>query len=138
MPYSLNNVSTVADCNVLLSMAAKEMADLEFKRISTERLTTRFAETSISVAAELQGVTAEISATDTIISILPEGPAKEDAVDKKTRLEYRKFLLESRAANYGVTALLEKEMDLSRVRQEIGEVELFVAEVEARIVVLSA
>lgn len=132
MNYSVNNLTQVADCNILLTWAAKEKADLEFKKLSDQRLTTRYAETSLELDAILQGVLAEIAATDTIIAVLPEGPSKEDAINKKTRLEYKKFLLETRKESYGTVALLEKEMDLGRVYQEIAEVDAFVAAVEAR------
>ncbi|HOZ76283.1 MAG TPA: hypothetical protein PLS51_13155 [Flavobacterium sp.] len=132
MNYSVINLTQVADCNVLLTWAAKEKADLEFKKLSDQRLTTRYAETSLELDAILQGVLAEIAATDTIIAVLPDGPSKDDAINKKTRLEYKKFLLETRKESYGTVALLEKEMDLGRIYQEIAEVDAFVAAVEAR------
>jgi hypothetical protein len=132
MTYSVNNLTQVADCNVLLSWAAREKADLNFKRLSDERLTTKYAETSQELDAILQGVEAELSATNTIIEVLPDGPSKEDAINKKTRLEYKKFLLETRRESYGTVALLEKEMDLARVNQELEEVSVFIAAVEAR------
>ncbi len=132
MNYSVNNLNAVADCNSLLSWAAREKADLNYKKLSDERLTSRFAETSLELNADLQGVLAELAATDTVISILPEGPSKEDAINKKTRLEYKKFLLETRIESYGTVALLEKEMDLARVLQELIEVDTFVTTIEAR------
>ena len=137
MDYSSQSLTTVADCTVLLTMAAKEKADLNFRKLSDERLSARFTETSLSLAANLQGVLAEIEATETIISVLPAGPAMDEALDKKTRLEYRKFLLESRISSYGITALLEKEMDLGRTIKELEEVDAFIAEVEARQAVLA-
>jgi hypothetical protein len=73
MNYSVINLTQVADCNVLLTWAAKEKADLEFKKLSDQRLTTRYAETSLELDAILQGVLAEIAATDTIIAVLPDG-----------------------------------------------------------------
>ena len=133
MEYSTQTLTTAADCNVLLSMATKEKADLDFKRLSAERQTERFAETSEQLSADLLGVIAELAATDTIIAALPEGPSKEDAKDKKTRLEYRKFTIETRMENFGTTALLEKEMDLARVLKEIDEVEAFMQAVEVRL-----
>ncbi len=132
MTYSVQHLTQVADCNVLLALAAKERADLDFKRISEERMTVKFTQTSQEIDAELQGVTVEIAATETIISMLPEGPAKEDAIDKRTRLEYRRFTLENRKENYGTIALLEKEMDLSRTVREIEEVDGFINAVDAR------
>lgn len=132
MNYSVQNLTQVADCDVLLSLAQKEKADLTFRKLSVERLTDRYAETSVEVATQLQGVIAELAAVDSYIAILPDGPIKDEAVDKKTRLEYKKFLLEGRVESYGVVALLEKQMDLGRVEQEIAEVDAFVAAVEAR------
>lgn len=132
MNYSVTSLTTTADCDVLLSMAAKEKADLNFKQLSAERLTARFTQTSQDIAADLQGVLAEISATETIISVLPEGPSKEDALDKLTRLQYKKFLLETRMESYGTVAWLEKEMDLGRIIKEQQEVDIFTAAVEAR------
>ena len=132
MNYSVNTLTQVADCNVLLALATKEKADLTFKKLSDERMTARFTETSIELDAALQGVIAEIAATETIINVLPDGPSKEDAMDKKTRLEYKKFVLETRKESYGSVALLEKEMDLARVNQEINEVDAFIAVIEAK------
>ena len=132
MNYSVQNLTLIADCNQLLAMAAREKADLDFKRLSDERMATRFAENSQQIDAELQGVIAEIAATETIISMLPEGPSKEDAIDRRTRLEYRKFTLENRKESYGTVALLEKEMDLARVNREIEEVTAFMQLVEEK------
>ncbi|MFT3795354.1 hypothetical protein [Flavobacterium sp.] len=138
MTYSVQNLTLVADCNVLLSLAAKERADLDFKRLSEERMTVRFTQTSQEIDADLQGVIVEIAATETIISMLPDGPSKDEAIDKKTRLEYRKFTLENRKESYGTIALLEKEMDLSRTIREIEEVDGFIAVVSERRAALAA
>lgn len=138
MNYSIANVTEVADCNVLLSWASKEKADLEFKKLSDERLTARYTATSAELDAELQGVVAEISATETIISMLPEGNSKEDAINKKTRLEYKKFLIETRKESNGVVALIEKEVDLARVQNELSEVNGFITILEARKAELTA
>ncbi|MFN4027231.1 MAG: hypothetical protein ACK4IZ_07295 [Flavobacterium sp.] len=132
MNYSVQNLTQVADCDVLLSLAQKEKADLTFRKLSVERLTDRYAETSVEIATQLQGVIAELAAVDSYIAILPDGPIKDEALDKKTRLEYKKFLLEGRVESYGVVALLEKQMDLGRVEQEIAEIDAFMAAVEAR------
>lgn len=132
MNYSITNLTQIADCNALLSWAAKEQADLNFKRLSDERLTARYAENAQELDAVLQGVLAELAATDTIIGVLPEGTSKEDAINKKTRLEYKKFLLETRRESYGTVALLEKEMDLARVQQELSEVQVFITAVTSR------
>ncbi len=132
MSYSVNKITTVADCDLLLAWAAKEKADLEFKKLSEERMTNNYSTTSIEIDAELQAVNTEITATTTIIATLPDGESKEDAVKKKVKLEYKKFLLENRKESYGVVALLEKELDLTNVTQSLSEVDAFTAAINAR------
>lgn len=132
MMYSVQNLNSVADCNVLLSMAAREKADLNFKKLSDERLTTRFAETSLELDADLQGVLAELAAVETIIAVLPDGPSQDEALNKKVRLEYKKFLIETRKESYGSVALLEKELDLARIIQELHESDAFIEAITAR------
>lgn len=129
--YSLNKINTVADCNVLLTWAEKEKSDLTFKQLSVERVAVNYSSTSIEIDAVLQGVVAEVSAIDTIIGTLAEGPTKEDLVKKKTRLEYKRFLLENRKESYGSVALLEKELDLERINKELDEVDTFITTVTA-------
>lgn len=136
MSYSVNKITTVADCDLLLSWAAKEKADLEFKKLSEERLTNNYSTTSVELDAELQLVNTEIDATTTIIATLPDGQSKEDSIKKKVRLEYKKFLLETRKESYGVVALLEKELDLTNVTQSIAEIDAFTAAINARKAVL--
>ncbi|NHN26359.1 hypothetical protein FIA58_011775 [Flavobacterium jejuense] len=126
MNYTINNLTQVSDCDVLLTWAGKEKAELTFKKISEERLTVKYSSTSLEVESELQGVLIELTALDSVIASLPEGEIKEDKLKKKTKLVYRKFLLEDRKESYGTIALLEKELDLERVNKEIEEVDAFI------------
>jgi hypothetical protein len=83
MSYSVNKITTVADCDLLLAWAVKEKADLNYKKLSEERLTNNYSETSIEIDAELQSVISEIAATETIIATLPEGNSKDEAGSKR-------------------------------------------------------
>ena len=129
--YSVTNLTTIADCDVLLTMANKEKADLAFKKLSEERLVTNYSTTSVEIDAVLQGVIAEIAAVDSILAVLPNGPTKDSEENRKVRLEYKKFLLENRKESYGAVALLEKELDLERVNKQLDEVNLFIDAVTA-------
>lgn len=126
MSYSINRVTTIAECDLLLIEAGKEKAELQFKKLSEERLTGKYATSSIEIEAILQGVLVELNAVNTIIDVLPEGPTKEEEIKKRVKLEYRKFLLEDRKESYGAVSLLEKELDLARVDQQLVEVEAFI------------
>ncbi len=129
--YSVTNLTTIADCDVLLTMANKEKADLAFKKLSEERLVTNYSTASVEIDAVLQGVIAEIAAVDSILAVLPNGPTKDSEEKRKVRLEYKKFLLENRKESYGAVALLEKELDLERVNKQLDEVNLFIDAVTA-------
>jgi hypothetical protein len=132
MIYSVQNLTEVADCEMLITISQKEKADLEYQKLSAERLTTRYTENSVEIEATLQGVIAELEAVETILTIVPEGPTKDDLLNRKTKLEYKKFLLENRKASYGVVALLEKQMELQRINSEITEVDVFINAVTDR------
>jgi len=124
--YSISNLTTVADCDVLLNMANKEKADLNFKKLSEQRLVNNYSNTSVEISVFLQGILAEISAVTTVLNVLPEGPTKDAEEKRKVRLEYKKFLLETRKESYGAVALLEKQLDLERVINQIDEVDAFI------------
>lgn len=132
MSYSISKITTVADCDLLLAWAAKEKADLNFKKLYEERLTDNYSTTSIEIDAELQAVIAEIASTETVIATLPAGNSKEEAIKKKVKLEYKKFLLENRKESYGVVALLEKELDLTKVTLELNEIDTFTTAITTR------
>jgi hypothetical protein len=129
--YSLNRITTVADCDVLLTWAEREKSDLAYKHYTINRITINYGETSVEIEAVLQGVLAEISAAQIVIDILPDGPTKEAEIKKKVRLEYKKFLLENRKDSYGSVALLEKELDLERINKELIEVDAFIGAITA-------
>ena len=132
MSYSVNKFTTVADFDLLLAWAAKEKADLNFKKFSEEKLTTNYSTASIEIEAELQSVLTEITATETIIAALPAGNSREDAVKKKVRLEYKKFLLENRKESYAIVALLEKEVDLTTLTASLAEIDVFISAINTR------
>ena len=134
--YSVTNLTTIADCDVLLTMVNKEKSDLAFKKLSEERLVTNYSTTAVEIDAVLQGVIAEIAAVDSILAVLPEGPTKDSEEKRKVRLEYKKFLLENRKESYGAVALLEKELDLERINKQLDEVNLFIDAVTAHKVTL--
>jgi hypothetical protein len=56
---------------------------------------------------------------------LPEGSAKDDAQAKLKKLQYRQFLLTERKENYGIMALMEKEMDLGMLEKQLAELGVF-------------
>lgn len=132
MNYTVTNLTQIDDCNLLLTWAAKEKGDLTFKKTAEERLTVKYAETSMEIEATLQGVLADLAAEESIIASLPDGQIRDEHIVRRTKLVYKKFLLETRRESYGVIALLQKESDVARIDREIVEVNEFIAAVEEK------
>lgn len=134
--YSLNRITTVTDCDVLLAWANKEKTDLTRKKMNEEYAVATYGTTSIEIDAILQGVLIEIAANDQVLAVVAGGATREEAIKKKKRLEYRQFVLETRRENYGSVALLEKELELERINKELIEVDTFITGLTAHRVTL--
>jgi hypothetical protein len=132
MSYSVNLISTAADCNLLLSLAAKEKSDLEFRKLSLERQRSSYAETAVEVETELQSVNAELAALTSIIASLPDGQVKDESITKQKKLELKQYLLTEKKDNYGAVALLEKEYSVARIEKELTATQEFTTALEAR------
>jgi hypothetical protein len=132
MSFSTSMITTVADCNLLLSLATKEKSDLEFRKLSAERQRSSYAENAGEVDAELAAANAELAVVNTIIGTLPEGPTKDDNITKKMRLDLKLRLLNEKKDNYGAVALLAKEFDQARLEKELLAAQDFTTAVQAR------
>jgi hypothetical protein len=132
MSFSVNLISTAADCNLLLSLAAKEKSDLEFRKLSLERQRSSYAETAVEVETELQSVSAELAALVSIIASLPDGQVKDENITKQKKLELKQYLLTEKKDNYGAVALLEKEFGQARLEKELTATQDFITAMEAR------
>jgi hypothetical protein len=127
--YSIEKLTQVSDCNAVLTWAQNEKESLELKKLNESKLTKDYSTTSLSIDTELLSVTTQINAINTVLPTLPEGSVKEEHLKKLKKLDYKKFLLEDRRINYGVVALLEKELDVERITKEITEIDAFIASV---------
>ncbi|SHI91882.1 hypothetical protein [Flavobacterium terrae] len=127
--YSIEKLTQVSDCDAVLTWAQTEKENLELKKLNESKLTRNYANTSLSIETELQSVITQMNTINAILPTLPEGSIKEENLKKLRKLDYRKFLLEDRRINYGVVALLEKELDVERISKEIVEIDAFMTSV---------
>lgn len=127
--YSIEKLTQVSDCDAVLTWAQTEKENLELKKLNESKLTRNYANTSLSIETELQSVITQMNTINAILPTLPEGSIKEENLKKLRKLDYRKFLLEDRRINYGVVALLEKELDVERITKEIVEIDAFMTSV---------
>ncbi|MBC7937967.1 MAG: hypothetical protein H7Y86_21680 [Rhizobacter sp.] len=130
--YTVSLLTTKADCTALLNIANREKDAMLYKRTGLQRQSQTATLTSMEIEASLAAVEAEISALQAILNTLPPGPTYEENQVRKTKAEYKKFLLEQRRGNYGPIALVEKEYDIAIIEQGIVETDAFIAELTVR------
>jgi len=62
---------------------------------------------------------------------LTDGELKTEQIKKKKKAELQHFLLTDKQHDYGVVALLAKELDLARLEKDIEATGNFIAAIEA-------
>ncbi|MFN0081653.1 MAG: hypothetical protein ACKVOM_03975 [Ferruginibacter sp.] len=132
MAYSVNMLTTVADCDSVIMVAQKDKSDLAFRKSSAERQKENYETNSISIDADIAATDAEIAALTPIVASLPPGAARDDNETRLKKLELKKFLLTQKDKNYGSVALLLRENDIARLSAEITETDNFIAAVNTR------
>lgn len=132
MSYTLTSLSTKADCIALLTIANREKEGMVYKKSGLQRQSQTATLTAMEISASLAAVTAELEALESILLNLPAGPTYDENVVRKTKAEYKKFLLEQRSGNYGPIALVEKEYDMACIDKTIEETDAFIEALETR------
>ena len=132
MSYSFNSITTAADCDALLLLANREKSEITYAIDTITRRINSITTSAAELTADVATVTARIATQDTIISSLPDGEAKEEAITEKMGLEYRLRVLNDRIDNYGAVALLRRENELEVQNAALDRQEIFITEIQNR------
>ncbi|MCP9751266.1 hypothetical protein [Ferruginibacter sp. HRS2-29] len=132
MNYNSTLLTTVADCDTLLTMANKEKAVLEFRKTSLTMQLENRTGSAFEVQAELASVNAQIAFYSSNIPGMPEGAEKEKFKASLAKYEYRKVLLTQRNANYGAISQLDSEHDIGKIEKQLEENATFIAVITVR------
>lgn len=133
MNYSVNLLTTPADCDAVQALLAKDSAALTQRQSSLQFTLSQFDSTSPEVEGSLTAVTAQLAGIDTYINSLPAGSAARRKVElEKERLDVQQRLLTGRQENWGSVARLDHECDLARLTAELAEITACQAAVTAR------
>ena len=127
MNYSFTLLKSKEDCDAMISIATKNKEALEYKKLTLQHKKNISTGNAVEIEAELQSVNAEIAALETVIASLPDGDTKKDQVSKKTKLEFKKFILSERKESYGVLSLLDTEVDIGCIDKDVEEIDAFIA-----------
>ncbi len=121
MNYSVNKITTLADCDALINLANGERKDLEFKKLQQERAYESVASGSEGVDGEIAAVSSEITGVEMAIANMTDGPIKKEFESRLVKLRHKLYLLEERRERYGVLALVEKEYEINSIEQQLAE-----------------
>lgn len=133
MAYSVNLLTTPADCDAVIAMADSELRDLQHREENLDYSRENSTESAAEVQAELASLSAEIGALNTVIPTLAPGTkARKNNEISLRRATNRQANLNDRQELRGPVALLTRELELAQVQAQITETTAFRAAVVAR------
>ncbi|MBO2010361.1 hypothetical protein [Hymenobacter negativus] len=132
MAYSVNLLTTPADCDAVLTIAQAELRNLNHRADNLDFTRENSTDGATEMQAELASLTAEIGALNTIIPTLAAGTkARKTNEVNLRRATNRQADLNDRQESRGPAALLIRELDLAQVQVQITETNAFIAAVTA-------
>ncbi len=138
MEFSVNNISSVVECNNLIANANETRTSLIAKQTVMNIQRDGYADDTTELQEDIASANAELQTTNDFIAIAPEGKAKLDAIEKQKSLELKLMKLNRRMSERGATALLEKESDLNSAEKQIQAVDEYITALQTRLTQLAA
>ena len=131
MPYSINTLTTVADCDALISLANKDKKSYENKIYNLNFDLEISQDNAAARAARLLIVNSEIAMLDTVIDSMAEGQVKEDYITMRMRKIASQRSLSSPGSSSNPVNRLDDELEIARLNLQLTETLSFIAAVEA-------
>jgi hypothetical protein len=133
MAYTVNLLTTRAECDSALGMAETKLRDLQHRADNLDYTRENSTDNATEVQAELASLTAEIAALNTIIPTLADGTkARKSNEINLRRATNRQAILNDKQELRGPLALLTRELTLAQTQVQIAEVEAFKIAITAR------
>ncbi|WP_019947791.1 hypothetical protein [Hymenobacter aerophilus] len=130
MEYTVNALTTVADCDKLLVEDESDLKALRHRATNLDYARDSTSEATTETQATLAGLDAEIQALTSVILTLAEGTKarKNSEIDLRTAT-YRRARLTDKQEARGPVALLTHERDLAETE---AQDEAFISAITAR------
>lgn len=132
MNYSVELLTTVVECNLILAEAEKEKSLLSYHQQGMVFKKDAYQTTGVEIDAELATLSAEMTILQNIIAGLPEGVLKNEHIVKFKKAEYTQFLLTQRDKKYGMLVLLDHQLELEKNIQTVAVLTNYIAVITAR------
>jgi hypothetical protein len=137
MAYATERIKTVAECDKCLTGAQKLKSKLANKKTTFEFQVENRSEKALDISSEFISVNAELTALLAYINTLPEGPKKKEKIVEQQELEWKLAMLDKNSDAYGIYSYLNKQFELACLENDLEEVDLYIAALEARKVELT-
>lgn len=131
MPYSFNLITQPAEADSLIKTAERDQRTLVARKQSLEVRTENSAEDIVETSAEIAEINAELTNTNALLAVLPEGEKKEIEITKKLELELRLRKLNQSGSRQNAVSVLEREYDIALMDAQLQKITAFIAEVTA-------
>jgi hypothetical protein len=131
MAFSVNLLTTAAQCDALLATKQRERTGL-VNRLNNLQFQLDNWDDATSAETELTATQTLIAGLTPVVAALPDGDDKRRNQNQLNRYQTRANNLTSKVENYGVLAQLEKELDRDTLTGDIATLDTFVAAVQAR------
>ena len=132
MAYSLTNLTSVADCDLLIGMLTKEQEDLVFQKVVESKRADDLSDNSVDFQTDLISVQGELDIIEGVIAALPNGPQKEKQLTARLALELRLRRLNERKDNYGPVGLINAQYQIEVLDLTLTAINNLIADVQTR------
>jgi len=121
MAYSIDQLTTAAECDQVLAYITDELRVLNQRRSEFTYQVDTAANTSAEQTAELESLTAEISFLTPLIPTLPASKKRTERENELRRSTDRRDELLSRQGTRGPVSLLIRELELAQIEAQLTE-----------------
>lgn len=132
MAYSLTNLTSVADCDLLIGMLTKEQEDLVVQKVVQTKRADDLSDNSVDFQTDLISVQGELDIIEGVIAALPNGPQKEKQLTARLALELRLRRLNERKDNYGPVGLINAQYQIEVLDLTLTAINTLIADVQTR------
>jgi hypothetical protein len=132
MAYSLTNLTSVADCDLLIGMLTKEQEDLVVQKVVQTKRADDLSDNSVDFQTDLISVQGELDIIEGVIAALPNGPQKEKQLTARLALELRLRRLNERKDNYGPVGLINAQYQIEVLDLTLTAINNLIADVQTR------
>ncbi|RAK68324.1 hypothetical protein [Hymenobacter edaphi] len=132
MAYSVNQLSSRAQCDAVLALIAEERANLDLQQRILDKRRGNLSDDVTDLGAELTVKQAELTSLTTLLGTLPDGDTKADYERRKRALSRRITELQDRQLEFNPVSLIDREFDVARLNASLAEADALEAAVLAR------